>query len=89
MQACFAGDTTLSVFIVADSCGVYHLIDDIRVNGTTFTDAANNSNGNSDPAGPSATTDPSLLPTAPVLSLVRKVADRVAGPSRPAIRGAP
>ena len=27
-----------------------------------FTSAANNSNGNNDPAGPTATTDPSLLP---------------------------
>ena len=65
VQACFAGDTTLAVFLVADPYGIYHLIDDITVNGKTFSDAADNSNGNNDLAGPSATTNPSLLP--PVL----------------------
>jgi hypothetical protein len=62
VQTCFAGDTTLAVFLVADPYGIYHLIDDINVNGKTFSDAADNSNGNNDPAGPTATTDPSLLP---------------------------
>jgi hypothetical protein len=62
VQPCFAGDTTLAVFLVADPYGIYHLIDDINVGGKTFTDAANNSNGNNDPAGPTATTDLNLLP---------------------------
>jgi hypothetical protein len=62
VQTCFAGDTTLAVFLVADPYGIYHLIDDINVDGKTFTDAANNSNGNNEPAGPAATTDLSLLP---------------------------
>ena len=48
--------------IVADAYGIYHLIDDITVNGKTFSKAADNSNGNNDPAGPLATIDPSLLP---------------------------
>jgi hypothetical protein len=62
VQSCFAGDTTLSVFLVADAYGIYHLIDDITVNGKTFSSASDNGNGNNDPAGPTATTDPSLLP---------------------------
>jgi len=62
VQSCFAGDTTLAVYIVADAYGIYHLIDDITVNGKTFSKAADNSNGNNDPAGPLATIDPSLLP---------------------------
>ena len=62
VQSCFTGDTTLAVFLVADPYGIYHLIDDINVNGKTFSDAADNSNGNNDPAGPTATTNPSLLP---------------------------
>lgn len=69
VQACFAGDTTLSVFIVADAYGIYHLIDDITVNGKTFSNAANNSNGINDPAGPDATIDLSLLP--PILPLAQ------------------
>jgi hypothetical protein len=71
VQGCFAGDTTLAlaVFIVADAYGIYHLIDDITVNGKTFSSAADNSNGNNDPAGPTLTTDPSLLP--PILPLVQ------------------
>jgi hypothetical protein len=67
VQACFAGDTTLAVFIVADAYGIYHLIDDITVNGKTFSRAGDNSNGNNDPAGPLPTLDPSLLP--PVIPL--------------------
>ena len=62
VQSCFAGDTTLAVYIVADAYGIYHLIDDITVNGKTFSKAADNSNGNNDPAGPDVTIDPSLLP---------------------------
>ena len=67
VQMCFAGDTTLAVFIVADAYGIYHLIDDISVNGKTFSRAADNGNGNNNPAGPLETTDPDLLP--PILSL--------------------
>jgi hypothetical protein len=66
VQACFAGDTTLAVYIVADAYGIYHLIDDITVNGKTFSSAADNSNGINDPAGPLATTDLSLLPPLPI-----------------------
>jgi hypothetical protein len=62
VQACFAGDTTLAVYLVADAYGIYHLIDDITVNGKSFSSASDNGNGNNDPAGPTATTDPSLLP---------------------------
>jgi hypothetical protein len=62
VQSCFAGDTTLSVYIVADAYGIYHLIDDITVNGKTFSKAADNSNGDNTSAGPDATLDPSLLP---------------------------
>jgi hypothetical protein len=67
VQSCFAGDTTLAVFLVADAYGIYHLIDDITVNGKTFSKAADNGNGNNNPAGPAETTDPDLLP--PILSL--------------------
>jgi hypothetical protein len=66
VQSCFAGDTTLSVYIVADAYGIYHLIDDITVNGKTFSKAADNTNGDNTSAGPDATIDPSLLP--PVLA---------------------
>jgi hypothetical protein len=62
VQTCFAGDTVLSVYIVADAYGIYHLIDDITVNGKTFSKAADNSNGDNTSAGPDATLDPSLLP---------------------------
>jgi hypothetical protein len=62
IQTCFAGDTTLAVYLVADAYGIYHLIDDITVNGKAFSSASDNGNGNNDPAGPTATTDPSLLP---------------------------
>jgi hypothetical protein len=67
VQACFAGDTTLAAFIIADAYGIYHLIDDITVNGKTFSSGADNSNGNNDPAGPLPTLDPSLLP--PIIPL--------------------
>ena len=66
-RACFPGDTTLSVFIIADAYGIYHLIDDITVNGKTFSSASDNGGGRNDPAGPDATTDATLLP--PVLPL--------------------
>ena len=62
VQTCFSADTTLSVFLVADAYGIYHLIDDITVNGKTFSSVSDNGNGSNDPAGPDATTDPSLLP---------------------------
>lgn len=62
VQACFTGDTVLSVFLVADAYGINHLIDDITVDGKTFSSASDNGNGNNDVAGPTATTDPSLLP---------------------------
>lgn len=69
VQSCFAGDTTLSVFLVADGYGVYHLIDDITVLGKTFSSAADNGKGNNTSAGPAATTDPSLLPPLFLLDL--------------------
>jgi hypothetical protein len=62
VQGCFTGDTVLAVFIVADAYGINHLVDDITVAGKTFSSASDNGNGSNDPAGPSATTDPSLLP---------------------------
>ena len=70
-QACFAGDTTLAVYLVADAYGIYHLIDDITVNGTTFSSASDNGNGNNDPMGPMETTDLSLLPPLPLVDLPR------------------
>ena len=66
VQSCFAGDSTLAVFIVADAYGIYHLIDDITVNNKTFSSASDNSNGNNDPQGPDATVDLSLLPPLPL-----------------------
>jgi hypothetical protein len=54
--------TTLAVYLTTDAYGIYHLIDDLSVNGKTFSSASDNSNGNNDPAGPTATTDPTLLP---------------------------
>jgi hypothetical protein len=69
VQTCFAADTTLAVYLVADAYGIYHLIDDITVNGKTFSSASDNGNGNNNPAGPDATTDPSLLPPLFLLGL--------------------
>jgi hypothetical protein len=69
VQSCFAGHTTLAVYIVADAYGIYHLIDDITVNGKTFSSASDNSNGNNDPAGPMETIDLSLLPPLPLPDL--------------------
>ena len=62
VQYCFAADTVLTVYLTTDAYGIYHLIDDITVNGKTFSSASDNGGGNNDPAGPTATTDPSLLP---------------------------
>ncbi len=62
VQTCFAGDTTLSVFLVADAYGIFHLIDDINVDGVTFSSASDNGGGDNTAAGPLATTDTSLLP---------------------------
>jgi hypothetical protein len=42
VQACFAGDTTLAVYLTTDAYGIYHLIDDIMVNGKTFSSASDN-----------------------------------------------
>ncbi len=67
-QSCFTSNTTLAVYLVADPYGIYHMIDDIAVYGKRFSSASDNGGGNNDPAGPSATTDPSLLP--PILTLV-------------------
>lgn len=61
-QSCHAGDVVSSVFIVADPYGIDHLIDDITVDGVTFSSASDNGGGNNDWAGPDATTDLSLLP---------------------------
>jgi hypothetical protein len=66
VQGCFAGHTTLAVYITTDAYGIYHLIDDITVNGKTFSSASDNGNGNNSPAGPAATTDLSLLPPLPI-----------------------
>jgi len=61
-QACHAGETVLTVYLVADPYNIYHLIDDITVMGKTFSSASDNSKGINNPAGPTATTDESLLP---------------------------
>jgi hypothetical protein len=74
VQACFAQDFTLSVYITTDPYNIYHLIDDIEVNGKMFSSASDNSNGDNNPAGPLATLDASLLPPLPfpnVPSLVK------------------
>lgn len=62
VQKCFLRDIVASVFIVADAYGIEQLIDDITVNGKTFSNARGNAGGDNSPAGPKATTDPSLLP---------------------------
>jgi hypothetical protein len=67
-QGCHATETVLSVYIVADAYGIYHLIDDINVDGKTFSSASDNGGGINDPAGPDLTTDLSLLPPVLVLS---------------------
>jgi hypothetical protein len=60
-QSCHAGDTVSYVFLVADPYGIYHLIDDMKVDGKTFSNAADNGNGDNTAAGPTAS-EPSLLP---------------------------
>ena len=62
VQKCFARDTVASVFIVADPYGIDQLIDDMTVDGKTFSSAEGNAGGDNTRAGPDATTDPSLLP---------------------------
>ena len=62
VQKCFLRDTVASVFIVADAYGIEQLIDDIIVNGKTFSNAHGNAGGDNSPAGPKATADRSLLP---------------------------
>jgi|SRR5947209_1755969 len=62
VQACFSADTVLTVFLVADPYGINHLIDDITVDGKRFSSASDNGAGNNTAAGPTATTDPTLLP---------------------------
>jgi hypothetical protein len=69
VQTCFAPDTTLAVYLTTDAYGIYHLIDGITVNGKTFSSASDNGNGNNTSAGPTATTDPSLLPPLFLLGL--------------------
>jgi hypothetical protein len=61
-QACHAGDVVSQVFLTTDPYGVEHRIDDIEVNYKRFSSASDNGGGNNDPAGPDATTDPSLIP---------------------------
>ena len=66
VQTCFAGDTTLSVYLTTDAYGIYHLIDDITVDGKHFSGASDNSNGINDPAGP----DLSVLSLLPPLGIL-------------------
>jgi hypothetical protein len=61
-QTCHAGDFVQTVFIVADAYGINHRLDDITVDGKRFSSAADNGNGTNTPAGPTATTDPTLIP---------------------------
>jgi hypothetical protein len=69
VQSCFAGDTVLSVYLTTDPYNIYHLIDDLEVNGKRFSSASDNGNGTNAPAGPEATTDTSLLPPPFLLAL--------------------
>jgi hypothetical protein len=62
VRGCFAAFTVLSVYMTSDPYGVEHRIDDIETNSREFSSASDNGNGSNDPAGPDATTDPSLLP---------------------------
>ena len=66
VQTCFAADTTLSVYLVADAYGLSHLIDDITVDGKTFSSASDNGSGSNTAAGPAASAA-SLLPSPLVL----------------------
>lgn len=67
-QRCHAGETVLAVYLTTDPYNIYHLIDDISVNGKRFSSASDNGGGNNSTAGPDATTDPSLLPPLFLLS---------------------
>jgi len=69
VQSCFTGDTVLSVYLTTDPYNIYHLIDDLEVNGKRFSSASDNGNGTNAAAGPDATTDPSLLPPLFLLAL--------------------
>jgi hypothetical protein len=69
VQSCFTGDTVLSVYLTTDPYNIYHLIDDLEVNGKRFSSASDNGNGKNAAAGPDATTDPSLLPPLFLLAL--------------------
>jgi hypothetical protein len=69
VQSCFAGDTVLSVYLTTDPYNIYHLIDDLVVNGKHFSSASDNGNGANAAAGPAATTDASLLPPSFLLAL--------------------
>jgi hypothetical protein len=62
VQGCFATFTTLAVYMTSDPYGIEHRIDDVMTDGKLFSSASDNSNGQNAPAGPDATTDPSLLP---------------------------
>jgi hypothetical protein len=62
VQKCFAGDTVLSVFLVADPDGTRHVVDDLTIAGRTFSRAAENAAGWNDTAGPGSTTDRRMLP---------------------------
>jgi hypothetical protein len=61
VQACFTGDSVLSVFVVADPDGIHHVVDDVTIAGRTFSNAAENRGGWNDTAGPGQT-DRKLLP---------------------------
>ena len=61
-QSCHTGDVVSSVFLVADPYGINHLIDDISVDGQTFSSASDNGNGDNTAAGPDPS-DPSLIPS--------------------------
>jgi hypothetical protein len=65
-QSCHMGDTVSAVYLTTDPYGITHLIDDINVDNKTFSSASDNGQGNNDPAGPAATTDPTLLPPLPI-----------------------
>jgi hypothetical protein len=69
VQACFAGDTTLAVYLTTNPYNIYHLIDDLKVDGKTFSSASDNSKGNNGPTGPTAITDENLLPPLFLLGL--------------------
>jgi hypothetical protein len=61
-QGCHAGDLVYAVYFTTDPYPREQMLDDIYVNGKRFSSASDNGGGNNDPAGPDATTDPTLLP---------------------------